>query len=456
MKIRLVAPAVEKYLLQPGERSKEVKTFRFSLLGLLAVAACTPEEHEIEIIDEHIEHLDFADPVDLVGVTFMTAHAPRAYAIGDAYLRRGVPVVFGGFHPSFLPEEALEHCSAVVVGEAEPSWPQLLRDLQQDALQPIYRSAEPADLTMLRTPPRQLLKRREYFTINTVQATRGCQNHCEFCSVQVFHGSRFRQRPVEAVVEEIAGIRDQHVIMIDDNLIGNPGYAKELFRAMAPLRKRWVTQASILLAEDEELLTLAARAGCRGVFIGFETINARNLAAIGKEFNRVDGYRTAVTKLHDHGIGVEAGVMFGFDGDDVSVFARTLEFLDDIRIDAMQASIVTPLPGTPYFTRMQEAGRMIDLNWRNYDYRHTVFQPAGMAPEELQQGVDWIIREFYSLPRIIRRTAHSLLRGDLMSLLLLGLPVNVGYYLDSRRYPSPTPEPESNTLMPLQPLAGLR
>ncbi len=441
MKILLVAPAVEKYLLRAGETLKEEKTFRFSLLSLLAVAACTPAEHEVIILDEHIEVLDFDQPVDLVGVTCMTAHAPRAYEIGAGFRARGVPVVFGGFHPTFLPEEALQHGDAVVVGEAEGVWPRVVADAARGRVKGIYRAEAPVDLATLRTPPRHLLKQHEYFTINTVQATRGCEHRCAFCSIHPFFGGRFRTRPVEQVVDELAAMPARHFLFIDDNLTNDPAYARALFHAMIPLGKRWVTQASLRLTEDRELLALASRAGCRGVFVGLESIDPATLAAVGKEPNRVERYRDAVKAYHDQGIGVEAGVMFGFEGDRPEVFERTLAFLDAAGIDAMQASVVTPLPGTQFYAEMAAAGRILDRNWRHYDFRHAVFQPRGMSPDTLQQGVDWIIREFYRLPRVLRRVARGFLRGDVESMLLLGLPVNLGYARDARRFTPETPPP---------------
>jgi radical SAM superfamily enzyme YgiQ (UPF0313 family) len=435
-RIALVAPAIEKYLLRPRAKAREVRAFRFSLLSLLTVAACTPPGYEIEIIDEHIDHLDFDMNADVVGVSFMTGHAPRAYEIGDAFLARGKTVVFGGFHPSFLPQEALRHASAVVVGEAENSWPVLLADLEKRSLKRVYRSRAPVDLAALTPPPRRLLepKARQYMTINTVQASRGCGNRCDFCSIHRFYGGGYRTRPVDKVVEEVRAIPGRYILFIDDNILGDRDYARALFQALVPLKKRWISQASLELVRDPDLLDLAAAGGCRGLFVGLETLNQANLRAAGKSFNRVEEYGHAVDLLHGHGIGVEAALMFGFDHDDVTAFERTLAFVEQAGIDAVQVSIVTPLPGTRLYERMAREGRIVDHDWRRYDYRHVVFTPAGMTASELQNGADWFIREFYRPRRVARRLTRGFLRGSFALTAAVTLPLNAAYHIDARRW----------------------
>jgi radical SAM superfamily enzyme YgiQ (UPF0313 family) len=435
MRILLVAPAIDKYLLLPNEKSKEVKQFRFSLLSLLSVAACTPTEHSIQIVDEHVEQLNFELDVDVVGVSLMTGHATRAYEIGDNFLRRNRIVIFGGFHPSFLPEEALPHCSAIVVGEAETAWPQVLKDIKQMTLKKIYRNAEPIDLAMLNTPPRYLLekRRREYITINAVQISRGCENKCNFCSIPAFYGS-YRMRPIAKVVEELRTIRSQHILFIDDNIVGNAQYAREMFKAITPLKKKWVSQSSLKMVQEPGLLKAAVLSGCKGLFIGFETTNEQNLALVGKDFNKAEEYVHAVRVLHKHGVNVQAALIFGFDNDDSSVFERTLSFIESVGIDAIQTSILTPLPGTKLFEQMESQNRIVDRNWRNYDYRHVVFKPAKMSSAELLNGTEWIIGEFYRKRRIARRILKGLIRGDIFGTLHLSLPVNIGYHIDSVRW----------------------
>jgi len=432
MKILLVTPCIEKYLLQPGEKSKEVKLFRFSMLSVLTVAACTPAEHEIKIIDEHIETVDFDDDTDVVGISFMTAHAPRAYQLGEEFRRRGKTVVFGGFHPTFMTEEALEHCDAVVIGEAENTWPRVLRDIENNTLQRVYRSRLPVDLAILQPVPRHLLKKKGYITINAVQVSRGCNNACEFCSVSPFYGKKQRFRPIDRVVEELQSIPGMFVLFIDDNITGDAEYAKKLFRAMIPLKKKWISQASLKIADDGELVKLAARSGCCGLFVGLESINSRSLKEVEKGFNRTERYGESIRKLQEAGIGIETGLIFGFDHDDLSVFERTLEFLLKHNIDAIQVSALTPLPGTRLYEKMLKEKRIIDHRWEHYDYRHVVFRPRNMKPEQLQNGVDWIIREFYSGRHIARRVFNNFAKPNLFRNLFVTLPINIGYHRDTR------------------------
>jgi radical SAM superfamily enzyme YgiQ (UPF0313 family) len=434
MKVLLVAPAIEKYLLESGDKSKEVRMFRFSLLSLLTVAASIYKEHEVQIVDEHIDHLDFDEDIDVVGVSFMTAHSPRAYEIGDEFLKRGKIVIFGGFHPTFMPEEAGQHCSAVSVGEAENIFPQILFDIEHGSLKKEYSSEKLVDMSTINEPPRHLLKKNSYITINAVETSRGCTNSCEFCSIHKFHKGEQRFKPINNVMSDVEKIKSNFILFMDDNLISDENHAKELFKALIPLKKKWVSQVSIKIAENTELIKLAEKSGCIGIFTGLESINKLNLASIDKSFNKVENYIESIKKLHSHGIGVEAGLMFGFDEDDCSVFEKTMEFTEKAKIDAIQASIVTPLPGTKFFETLKCDGRIIDYNWRNYDFRHVVFAPKKMTPQQLQDGADWMIGEFYSTKRIINRIASNAFEGRLISTLIYTLPVNIAYHIDAKRW----------------------
>lgn len=427
MRIMLVAPAVDELRVVHGAGPPSSRVFRFSLLSLLSVAACTPDGHELILADEQVEPVDLDAPVDLVGISFMTAHAPRAYELASLFRRRGVKTVAGGYHPTFAAEEVSRHFDAVVVGEAECTWPQVVADAEAGRLQSIYRAAQPADLSCLCRPPRHLLRRSSYITVNTVQTGRGCPNGCRFCSISRFFNRSHRQRPLDDVIDEVAALDSRFILFIDDNIIADPEYARCLFARLAPLRKKWISQCSITIADDVELVRRAARSGCVGLFVGLETVSKASLKEADKTFNRVADYRRAVQRLHDQGIGVESGVVFGFEHDDESVFERTLEFIERIELDAIQASILTPLPGTALFDEMNAAGRIIDRNWRHYDFRHVVFRPRRMTVQQLQHGADWVIGEFYSLPRVLGRLGRSVRQLGLAPTALMALPINFGY-----------------------------
>ncbi|HAH05546.1 MAG TPA: B12-binding domain-containing radical SAM protein [Elusimicrobia bacterium] len=409
MKILLILPAVEKNRVAPDGEVPDRAVLRFSVLGLTTLAALTPPEHDVVLVDENVETLDLEAPADLVGISFMTGLAPRAYELAAEFRRRGVPTVAGGFHPTLNPQEALEHFDAVVVGEAEGLWPKALQDAQAGRLQGLYRSSCRPDLAQTPVPRRGLLERNaeHYVTTHAVQTGRGCPHACRFCSIAAFFEGTHRSRPVESVLAELEGVPERFMF-VDDNIISDPDYAKRLFRAMAPLGKRWISQCSIKIADDPELLDLAYRAGCRGLFIGIETTSQANLAAMDKGFNDPAGYRERIARIHEAGIGIQAGIIVGLDSDDVSVFERTFRFLQEARIDALQLAILTPQPGTPLHEDFKKAGRILDFDWAKYDYRHAVIEPARMTSEELQEGADWLYAQYYRLDRILLRVLRQL------------------------------------------------
>jgi len=426
MKVLLIAPASERWRKVGKNRIFNGKTFRFSMLSLLTVAAETPPDVNIKIIDEQIEEIPWDAPADLVGITCMTALAPRAYEIAGEFRKRNIPVVLGGMHPTLCAEEALNYADAVVAGDAEGVWPKIIADAQAGQLHGIYRNDSPRPLQGLKRPPRYLLQGKHYATIQAVQATRGCENQCDFCSISAASHHTQRRRPVEEVANEIAEIPGRFFILVDDNLTADRVYARKLFEALVPLRKKWVTQSTLGIADDPDFVHLMAKAGCIGLFVGLETFSDGNLEAVNKGFHRVEKYREAIRLLHSQGIGVEAGIVFGFDGDGPAVFKRTLQLLDDLEVDLIQASIFTPLPGTPRFEAM--SSRIFDRNWSHYDFHNVVFQPQGMSAEALQAGHDWVTYEFYRPWRIAKRLARHAKRPRGLASLFHHAAINFAYY----------------------------
>lgn len=433
MRIVLVVPAAEHVRVTRAGQVPKRSMLRFGVLSLTTLAALTPPEHEVTICDENVEPLDMGAEVDVVGVTLMTGSAPRAYEIAREFRARGKTVVGGGFHVTLNPDEASQHFDAIVIGEAEGVWPGVLRDIEAGRLRRTYRRDPPGDLSDVPIPRRDLVagKAKHYATVHAIQTGRGCRHSCRFCSVTAFHGGRHRSRPLENVLEEVRQA-PRDFMFIDDNIIADPDYARALFRAMAPMGKRWISQCSIKIADDAELLGLARKAGCRGVFIGIESISAENLAAMDKGFNEIDRCVERVAAIRRQGIGVIAGMIVGMDGDDRGVFARTLEFLERARIDSLQLAVLTPLPGTPLHDEMKAVGRITDFDWRHYDYRHVVIRPAQMSARELQEGADWIYSQFYRLDRILWRFARSVVAVGWMP-ALLSLKINLTYRYDNLR-----------------------
>jgi len=400
------------------------RLIQFPQLTMPLIAALTPPGHEVSHTDEIIEPVRFDVAADLVGITAPTPSALHAYRLAREFRRRGVRVVIGGPHATALPEEAARHVDAVVAGEAEDTWPRVLEDARRGKLEPVYVSTRKAKLAGMPAPRWDLIRGRRYGKSVTI-ATRGCPHRCDYCSIPRMYGpGTMRYRPIDEVVREVATSPTRAVVLWDDNIGANAAYSKELFRALTPLRKWWTSQCTANAARDEEFVELAARSGCKALFLGLESISQESLEATNKGHNRVDGYYRLIANLHRHGIAVHLGIMFGFDQDDIGIFRRTARFLDDARVDVATISMVVPMPGTPTFQRLNDDGRILTTDWSKYDgKKHCVFEPALMSPSQLAAGTEWVARRFYSPASIACRLAGS------GAGLWWNLPRNVGYML---------------------------
>jgi len=412
MKLRLIAPAV------PGNRRKPKKIL-VPPLGLAMVAALTPPDVEVSLTDENVATIDFQEETDLVGITVLTVTAQRAYEIADIFRARRIKVVLGGIHASFLPDEAGEHADSVVIGEAEETWPRLIADLKANRLQKRYEQGERLPLNDLPVPRRDLFAKGAYVIKNTLAATRGCPYSCSFCSVSSFFGRTYRCRPVQDVIKELDTFNGgKYFFFIDDNIIGNPKFAKELFRAMIPYKIKWFGQASVTIAKDDELLELAAASGCIGLLIGFESISPANLEAVGKKINVVDEYQTVIRKIHSRGIGIHGFFITGLDGDTEDVFERTVRFAQKMKLESAGFAYPMPLPGTEFYDSLEKDGRIITREWSRYA-DEIVFEPKLMSRQVLQEGHDWASQEFFRLPSIWKRV--GLARRNLAVLWAINL-----------------------------------
>lgn len=404
MKIRLIDPVYEHPYISHSQ--KVIKNIWFAHLTLTTLAALTPPDIDVKITDENVEPIDFEEEVDLVGVTGMMMHAPRAYQIAEEFRQRGIPVVMGGPHASSLPLEAKEHVDSVVIGEAENLWGGLIEDFKNGRLKPYYKAEGFCSMEKLPFPRLDLLRKDEYMTVNCVQTTRGCPHQCDFCHVTHFFGKTYRCRPVDEVIEEVKRLKGDFLVFIDDNIAGNRRYAKELFTRLKPLKKKWASQASMTLTRDPELLKLAAESGCVSLFIGVESLSAENLKDVNKAFNQVNQIEEAMKAVHDHDIMIVAGLIFGLDHDDEGVFERTLHFCEKNRIELPSFFLLTPLPGTPLFERMESEGRLLHKDWAQYNGATVVFKPRLMTEETLQRGFNWACKEAYSWGSIFKRVFH--------------------------------------------------
>ena len=424
-------PRNNPYHLTASER----RAVWFPKLSLPVIAAYTPADWDVLLVDEAVQDIDFDQPCDLVGLSIMTCYAPRAYEIATEFRKRGKTVVLGGVHPTYCPEEALRFSDAIVCGEAEDLWPQVVADFLAGSMKRMYKMEQFPALDHYISPRVELLSPDAYMTRQCSFTTRGCHFDCEFCSVSPFNGKTTRRRPVPEVVKELTqvkqwirselveriandtlwqafvtalrirvGIEDGTIFaFVDDLHNSNRTYCKELWAALKPLNIKWGCQSTLFLGDDEEMVKLASESGCVSVFVGMESLDEDCLEETNKPFNRVKKFADEIKMFHDHGIMVNPGIVFGFDNDDESVFERAVNFLTKTHVELAYFNVLTPLPGTALFDRYNSTGRIFDRDWAKYDGKHVVYHPSRMTPEQLQEGFYWANHQFYSLPSIFHR-----------------------------------------------------
>ncbi|MEN8257200.1 MAG: radical SAM protein [Thermodesulfobacteriota bacterium] len=405
----------------------DVLFFKFPPLAMATLAGLTPEEHTISFVDESISPLDESINPDLVVITAMTPLAPRGYEIAALFRARGIKVIMGGIHASNMPEEAAQHVDCVVIGEADEIWGNILKDVENDCLQPTYRQSEYTRMEVIPTANRSIYPTKKYFFENMIQTTRGCPYKCEFCTVTSFFGGTYRPRPVSRVIDEVESLSRQagYIFFVDDNLVAHKEHTLALLEELKNFRLRWVCQAPITIAKNEELLRKMMEAGCHGIFIGFESLNSKNIEVMGKKQNTVSFYEEAIQRIHDMGIGVYGSFVFGYDHDTPAVFDQYLEFANRTGIDGAFLPVLTPFPGTRIHKRLAEEGRILSQDWRLYDMATVVYQPKGMSVRELQEGFWQVNKGFYSISSTMRRLFRpsSLKRRS----NIIFMPMNFGH-----------------------------
>ena len=406
MRIALVSPKGPLYRHRGGIFGKSL---RYAPLTLTTLAALVPDDMraDITLVDEGIEDVDVALEVDLIGITTITGTAPRAYELSERFRSRHIPVVLGGPHVTLLPEEAAQHADAIVVGYAEETWPELLRDFAAGRMRSRYDQKPGHSLAGMPLPRRDLLHKRSYLTTHTLEATRGCIHDCEFCVVPTAWGTRPYLKPVEEVVADIRSMNARRVMFLDLNLIADTNYAEALFEALIPLRVSWFGLSTMLLAHNTKLLDLCARSGCRGLLVGFESLSGKSLASARKGFNTPDRYKDIIQRFHSRGIALMACFVFGLDEDDPEVFARTARFAIDTKLDLPRYAIATPFPSTPLYRRLDAEGRILTRDWSLYDGQHVVFQPTNMSVAQLYEGTERAWKTTYAWRSIGKRLLGS-------------------------------------------------
>jgi len=373
-------------------------------LILPLLAGLTPSWFDVVLIDENVEPVDLNAKADLVAISCMTASAPRAYAIADAFRARGIPVVIGGIHPTIMPDEAAAHADAVVIGEAEPVWKEVLDDFLRECLLPRYWHVDYAELVGLPRPRRELLQVQRYLTTNVVQTARGCPNDCSFCTVSRIAGRNVRFRPVDEVIEEVRPL-EGWIGFVDDNITIHARRAKELFEALIRLNRPWgwVGQADLNMARDEELMELARRSGCKAMFVGLESLSPENLRATHKMPNVGIDMDEAITRIHRAGLEIIGSFVLGLDGDALGTAERTVAFAERHKLAAAQFAVLTPFPGTAMREQLLAEGRVLENGWADYTMSNVVFRPRLMTPRQLKLEQAYAYDRFYSGLSIIRR-----------------------------------------------------
>jgi radical SAM superfamily enzyme YgiQ (UPF0313 family) len=402
----------------PDGSVARVERYWTSALTLVHLEALTPKDFTVTLVDDFMREPPLDSDAGLVGITAMGLQIGRAYRLARHYRARGRTVVMGGEWVSLNPEQALEHCDAIVQGEAEYAWPELLADHQRGALKKkIYRSGRLHDLANLPRPDLthlplwrpDLMKEkvyREYYFQFPLYVTRGCPFRCEYCCITAFHDGTYRKRPIGDVLRDLDAVRalgSRNVLFMDDNPVGDRRYARELLRAMIPKEVRWCSQCTVQIADDGELLDLAARSGCTLLSIGFETIRQSNLEGIGKEWANARDYARVIRELRRRGIQIVALIMIGLDEDAPEDFDRTLEFLIHHKVPLAKFHLPIPYPGTPFHERMEREGRILTRDWDRYHYGNAVIRPRLMTPEAAEAKFWATYRDFFSLRSIARR-----------------------------------------------------
>jgi radical SAM superfamily enzyme YgiQ (UPF0313 family) len=407
-KIALISPGKEGSVVS-GRWKGIVNFYRLTLPLLYSMV---PKDiFDVDIYDESVDQINesiYSKRYDLVAMSVMTPYADIAYEHAKKFKQYGSTIIMGGHHPTLMHEEVLLHCDAVVIGDAEMNWPRMLSDFIDDKLKSLYSSANNCYINDKKLiPDRSVLKSKSLMVFSTVETSRGCPYSCEYCTIAGIYKTSYVQYSVDSVVYEISQIKDKFIFFVDDNFFGSrPGDRErtiKLLKALIPLKKKWFCQATIKIADDLEILQLSVKAGCMAVYLGLESISKESLLEVKKTWNRPDSYYERIKRIRDSGIAIEAGIIFGFDNDDESIFDKTTEFVIKTGIESPNAHILTPYPGTPLFVKMEKEKRILTKEWKYYNTGNVVFIPKKMSVEMLANGYQNWYNDVFKVKNIISR-----------------------------------------------------
>lgn len=401
--IKLISP---KMSLRPMD--SEYKRRLSPSLSLVTLATLTPSPHSVHIDDENLQPIHYEDDIDVVGITVNVDTSYRAFEIAHKFRQKGAKVIFGGIHASANADEMLMHCDAVCIGEAENTWPLILKDIADGRLQPKYYNNHSVELDKVPLPNWNFISKKDYLYHNIIVTSRGCPFKCEFCynSCEYVDHS-YRNRPIESVIEEVKALKMRQVMFIDDNFIGNIKWTNALLDELGKLNVIWHAAVSTNLVHHPEMIEKMASTGCRSLFIGFESVNQHSIQSVNKKQNKIQDYERLIYMLHRQNIMVNASLVFGFDFDTKETFSETLEWLVRNKVETMTGHVLTPYPGTALYKRLLQEGRIIDFNLRKYNTANVVFAPKNLTAEELQKGYLRFYDDFYSFKNIIRRMPEN-------------------------------------------------
>lgn len=405
MRILLINPK------RVGRGQSSIRFFNSTPLALPILKALMTDDVEVRIVNENYEDIPYDEYWDLVGITVMFHVSPCAIEIAKKFRKQGIKIAFGGFFPTLLYEGARDHVDTVIAGEAEYIWKDVMRDLHKNQLKPFYKAKQLINPEAIPFIKKDFFSEHdEYYNIET---TRGCPYNCDYCSVTAFYGAKFRHRPIDQVIRQLEELKGKLIFIVDDNITGNPKYARELFKAIIPLKIKWTGQFSLHHAQNLELMELAAESGCQILFTGIESLSLRNLQSVNKKWAIPKKFKEWIKITHDVGIAVYGSFMFGFDDDNMDVFKRTLDFCEKNEIELALFSALFPIKGSKFYKQLKVENRIFETDYTKFNGQFSTFHPKKMTSEQLDDGLRWIWQNFYSKKSIKTRLARFLQKENL-------------------------------------------
>jgi len=402
MRILLVNPK------RVGRGQSSIRYMNSTPLALPTLKALTPDDVEVRIVDENHAPIPYDEHWDLVGVTVMLHVSQLAFQIARRFREKGIKVAFGGFFPTLWPDMARPHVDTIISGEAEHIWKDVITDLHKNKLKSFYRSDRFIDLVDIPFIKKEYFSKHDEFY--HVETTRGCPYNCDFCSVTAFYGAQFRHRPIDHVVRQLEEFKGKTIFFVDDNVTGNPKYAKDLFREVIPLKLKWSGQFSLNNARNREVMELAAESGCQFLFTGIESIIDDNLKAVDKKWARPEKFNEWIRMTHDVNIGIYGSFMFGFENDTPDIFRRTLDFCEENHIELGLFSALFPIDGSKFHQQLKSENRIFETDSTRFNGQFSTFHPKNMTSKQLDEGLRWIWQEFYSKRSITHRLSTVIQR----------------------------------------------